>query len=59
LSRRLHVLKIFNELIKWGDIEAAHVVNCTDFIDDAAKEIGLRTGDGSLTRSGFLFDKSK
>ena len=37
LSRRLHILHIFDELIKWGDIEAAHVINCTDFIDDSAR----------------------
>ena len=33
LKIKLHVLRIINDMIKYGDIEPAHVVNCTDFID--------------------------
>jgi hypothetical protein len=39
LPRKKKALLLLNELIKWGDIEAAHVVNCTAFIDDVAHEI--------------------
>ena len=30
---------MLNFLIKYGDIEAAHLVNCTDILDDLLYEV--------------------
>ena len=45
-------------MIKWGDIEAAHVVNCTDFLDEVAKEVGVETDSNKIARSKIVFKKS-
>jgi hypothetical protein len=33
IKRKLNSIQLINSMLKWGDIEAAHLVNCTDFID--------------------------
>ena len=46
-------------MIKWGDIEAAHMVNCTNLIDETALEVGNpEIGNKNLSRGKLTFKKS-
>jgi len=39
LKFKKNALYLLNYLIKWGDIEAAHLVNCSDVLDDLLYEV--------------------
>lgn len=39
LKNKKNALSMLNFLIKYGDIEAAHLVNCTDILDDLLYEV--------------------
>lgn len=58
IKRKLNSLQLVNSMLKWGDIEAAHLVNCTDFIDEVAKEVGNpNLGSKNLSRGKNIFSK--
>ena len=46
-------------MIKFGDIEPAHVINCTDFLDEVAREIGVESDVHKIGRSKLMFKKFK
>jgi hypothetical protein len=50
---------MINFLIKWGDIEAAHLVNCTDILDELLYEVANgEINSRVLSRGKILFKKS-
>jgi len=58
IKRKLNSIQLVDSMIKWGDIEAAHLVNCTDFIDETAREIGNpNLGSNTLSRGKNIFSK--
>lgn len=53
---KLLALGLFNDFIRWGDIEAAHIINCTDLFDKILLEIAnTETGSVHLGRGKSLF----
>ena len=60
LKHKKNALYLLNELIKWGDIESAHLINCTSFLDEVVKEIASpEVGSRTLNRGKHLFKKYK
>ena len=53
-------MNLLNDLVRWGDIEAAHFVNCTEHLDPLIKEIYSPDVDvQSLARGKGIFGKFK
>jgi hypothetical protein len=47
-----------SEFIRWGDIEAAYNINCTDLVDDILYEVAnTESGTSSLSRGKSMFSK--
>lgn len=56
LKHKKNALFLLNDLIKWGDIESAHLVCCTELIDDIIKEIANpELGSKNLTRGKAIY----
>jgi hypothetical protein len=56
VKQRLQAVNLLNDFIKWGDVEAAYHINCTDLMDEVLKEIaGTETGSANLGRGKSLF----
>lgn len=51
-------MSLLNEFIRWGDIEAAYQINCTDLIDDTLREVSnTNSGISNLSRGKSMFAK--
>lgn len=51
-------MSLLNEFIRWGDVEAAYQINCTDLIDDTLREVSnTNSGISNLSRGKSMFAK--
>lgn len=51
-------LGLLNEFIRWGDVEAAYNINCTELIDDTLRELAnIDSGIVNLSRGKSMFTK--
>lgn len=59
LKTRKKVLQLLNQMIMWGDIEAAHLVNCTPLLDETMNEIADPINPSQLlSRGRGIFQKN-
>lgn len=56
IRQRLLAVGLLNDFVRWGDIEAAYQLNCSDMLDETLHEIASKeTGSVNLGRGKSLF----